>query len=303
MGSDSDDEKTSELIETDSIQAQEDFIGNKKNLLVSTKAFGMGIDKPNVRFTFHINYPSSIESFVQESGRTGRDKEDAKCFILYNDEQVTNGKRKYEIDRDNLLFFHNSSFKGADKEKSIISELLSEIHSPDKTAEIEQNIFEEFETKVNCKIKKNPNWVRLYIDGDYPNTYGYLNLLTLEINTTYSNYDSTLSNKICEKAKEFIAANSPALDWLKWMEEKSKEDGIEKRLNDIKVGEQILPNIILKFSNDASTNFLRTLEATSFICSNNNSLFDVMHFNSIKDIVKRKASIIAVIFLSSFALP
>ena len=121
MGSDADDEKTSELIENDSIQAQEDFIGNKLNLLVSTKAFGMGIDKPNVRFTFHINYPSSIESFVQEAGRAGRDKKPATCFILFNDENIPNPKKKngIEIDRDNLLFFHNSSFKGADKEKSI----------------------------------------------------------------------------------------------------------------------------------------------------------------------------------------
>jgi len=257
MGSDADDEKTSELIENDSIQAQEDFIGNKLNLLVSTKAFGMGIDKPNVRFTFHINYPSSIESFVQEAGRAGRDKKPATCFILFNDENIPNPKKKngIEIDRDNLLFFHNSSFKGADKEKSIISELLTEIHSPDKTSEIEQIIFDEFETIVSCKIKKNPNWVRLYIDGDYPNTYGYVNLLTLDTNTTYANYDSALSKKICEQAKEFITANSTTLDWLKWMEEKSKEDGIEKRLNEIKVGEQILPSIVLKFSNDASTHF------------------------------------------------
>lgn len=50
------------------------FNENDLNLMVATKAFGMGIDKPNVRFTINFNHPSSIESFVQEAGRAGRDK-------------------------------------------------------------------------------------------------------------------------------------------------------------------------------------------------------------------------------------
>lgn len=144
MGSDADDEKTSALIETDSIHAQEDFIGNKLNLLVATKAFGMGIDKPNVRFTFHMNYPSSIESFVQEAGRAGRDKKPATCFILFNDERVINETKEHEIDRDNLLYFHNSSFKGVEKEKAILYELLTAIHTPNKLFDIEVKLFEQF---------------------------------------------------------------------------------------------------------------------------------------------------------------
>ncbi len=257
IGSDSDDEKIKEHIESDSIQAQDDFINNKLNLLISTKAFGMGIDKPNIRFTFHINYPSSIESFVQEAGRAGRDRNPATSYILFNDENIAHPKKQngFEIDRDNLLYFHNSSFKGEDKEVAILTELLTEINSPDKTSEIEQIIFDDCTTIVNCKIKKNPNWVRLYIDGEYPNTYGYLNLLNLEVSIHFSNYDATLSNRICEKAKEFITANSPTTNWTSWLEEKSKEKGIEKRLDEIEIGEEITPNIILKFSNDSATYF------------------------------------------------
>jgi ATP-dependent DNA helicase recQ len=59
------------------------FNNNDINVMVATKAFGMGIDKPNIRFTININHPSSIESYVQEAGRGGRDKKNAISYILY----------------------------------------------------------------------------------------------------------------------------------------------------------------------------------------------------------------------------
>lgn len=66
------------------IDMMKPFNDNEMNLMVATKAFGMGIDKPNVRFTININHPSSIESFVQEAGRAGRDKRHAISYILYD---------------------------------------------------------------------------------------------------------------------------------------------------------------------------------------------------------------------------
>lgn len=60
------------------------FNDNQQNLMVATKAFGMGIDKPNIRFTVNVNHPSSIESYVQEAGRAGRDRKNAISYILYD---------------------------------------------------------------------------------------------------------------------------------------------------------------------------------------------------------------------------
>lgn len=60
------------------------FNQNEQNVMVATKAFGMGIDKPNIRYTIHINHPSSIEGYVQEAGRGGRDRKNAISYILYD---------------------------------------------------------------------------------------------------------------------------------------------------------------------------------------------------------------------------
>ena len=66
-------------------ETQDRFKNNDISVLVATKAFGMGIDKPNIRFTIHVTHPISIEGFYQEAGRAGRDRESAVCFILHCD--------------------------------------------------------------------------------------------------------------------------------------------------------------------------------------------------------------------------
>ena len=68
--------------EEESFENLELFRDNKIPLMIATKAFGMGIDKPNVRFTVNLNYSSSLESFVQEAGRAGRDQRMALSVIM-----------------------------------------------------------------------------------------------------------------------------------------------------------------------------------------------------------------------------
>ena len=74
----------------------ESFRKNLSPLMIATKAFGMGIDKPNVRFTVNMNYSSSLESFVQEAGRAGRDKKMALSTILVSDYNLAQISSRYE---------------------------------------------------------------------------------------------------------------------------------------------------------------------------------------------------------------
>jgi ATP-dependent DNA helicase RecQ len=246
MGSDSDDEKIAEIIEADSIQAQDDFINNNLNLLVSTKAFGMGIDKPNIRFTIHVNYPSSIESFVQEAGRAGRDREAAKCFILFNDEQIHKGDKTFELDRDNLLYFHNSSFKGVEKEKAILYELLSAIHTPNKLFEIEVKLYEQFHQDINVALWQSPKgyWY-LFVNGEnFEDKFGAVRIPSLEVDTTRTTRPTNECNQVLNFISNFIRQHSNG-DITRWLKTSTTIAGLETLLQ---ANERI--ELTLRFENN-----------------------------------------------------
>lgn len=212
------DDENSEKIDEESFEHLRLFKDNEESVMVATKAFGMGIDKPNIRMTIHINIPQSIESFVQEAGRAGRDGKVSTSIILYNNDYLNVQSRPgelFHLDSDILMFFHNNSFKGQMKERVVIHELRNRITFPNTnnlhmiTDEMNE-LFGSEEVQFAVKMGGERHFNRIFINALSGISIGYVNL---ETHTT-GIYNGFGNNGFCSQLVEWLKNKIPFHQYL-----------------------------------------------------------------------------------------
>lgn len=120
---------------------QQAFLDGKCKIIVATNAFGMGIDKPDVRWVLHYNMPKDLESYYQEAGRAGRDGKASECLLLFNNEDIRINTYLIEHgDRDTVTIAH---------EKQLLERMRNFANSKTCLRKVLLNYFGE-ETKDNC---------------------------------------------------------------------------------------------------------------------------------------------------------
>lgn len=168
-----------------------EFKRNRTPVLVATKAFGMGIDKPNIRYTVHFGMPSSLESLYQEAGRAGRDRRPARCTVVFSEHEAARSdalldpeldfaslrERFAEADRDRhttddatrALWFHLRAFTGLEQDVEDVKRVLDEIGELSTRQRVELPFWEDDDKRKERAIYR---LLKLAVLHDYEVEFG-----------------------------------------------------------------------------------------------------------------------------------
>lgn len=199
-------------------KVQNDFKLNKFKLLAATKAFGMGINKKNINFTIHYGMPASMESLYQEAGRAGRDKSDAKCYVLLTKEKpetdlqiIFNEESTYEEiqsltekvkwdgqDVFRQIFLYQNGLDSISKELELVSKLHNTYSEPGASKVIFASNLSSNKAKVEKAIYRLSN---LGVISDWTVDDFFNGIFTVTYNV-YS--EESIKNTLLKFIKKYV---------------------------------------------------------------------------------------------------
>ena len=234
---------------------QDLFLSSKVNLMVCTKAFGMGIDKPNVRSTIHYSMPPSVEAFYQEAGRAGRDRQKANCYMLYD----------YHDVQTNIDFLNNS-FKNREKEITISDELCHRIKFEKgfKRKRLSHLISKEASLSVNVSPSKNGDYLNLWgefrKEWDDKILYGSIKISSQTFSDKYARNVTTEEKEVVKIGFDKVISSvlGEEFESLKSWFGANTARGLIPRMQDLAVGD--IGRMIVGFRNDEISELAQFLE-------------------------------------------